>query len=265
MKVFSKEKGIVAGKDITKELITLFKELAKTDKQKELIFEPGEYSISSEKCDIEMLYITNTVGDDEFKEGGVPHKAAIALNLKNIRNLKITGNGATFVLDGKVTNAAIQNCKNLELNGIVFRTVNPDFHELKVVKKTMFSVDFELCGDSLYEKNRSGKGFSFIGTGYQSDFYEGRNNRGYLHKIFSDDTNHIVRVQHPFFTAVSINETEKNLFRVRYPNTSRFSVGETYGIYDAIRQYNGIFISQSKDISLKNVKQYFNYGLALIC
>lgn len=265
MKIFAKEKGIAAGKDITDELNALLKELAKTDEQKELVFEPGEYCILSEKCETEMLYITNTVGDDEFKGTEVPHKAAVALNLKNIRNLKITGNDAIFVIDGKLTNMAVQGCDNIEICGIAFKTVNPDFHELKVIKKTMFSVDFELCGDSLYEKNRSGKGFSFIGTGYQSDFYKGRINWGYLHKIFADDKNHVVRVKHPFFTAVSIKEIEKNLFRVRYPNTRRFSVGETYGIYDAIRQYNGIFISQSKDISLKNVKQYFNYGLALIC
>lgn len=265
MKVFAKEKGIAAGKNITLELSALLKELAKTNEQKELVFEPGEYLISSAKCDLEMLYITNTVGDDEFKEGGVPHKAAVALNLKNIRNLKITGNGAIFVIEGKLTNMAVQGCDNIKICDIAFKTVNPDFHEMKVVNKTAFSVDFELCGDSLYEKNTNGKGFSFIGTGYQSDFYKGRNNWGYLHKIFADDKNHAVRVKHPFFTAVSIKEIEKNLFRVRYLNTSRFTVGETYGIYDAIRQYNGIFICQSKDIVLKDVKQYFNYGLALVC
>ncbi|MEI6579580.1 MAG: right-handed parallel beta-helix repeat-containing protein [Eubacteriales bacterium] len=265
MRVFAKDMEIIAGQDITVELSSLLKEFANSDEQKELVFEPGEYLISSAKCDIEMLNITNTVGDDEFKEGGVPHKAAVALNLKNIRNLKITGNGATFVIDGKVTNMAVQGCDNLEICGIAFKTVNPDFHEIKVVKKTAFSVNFELCGDSLYEKNENGKGFSFIGTDYHSDFYKGRINWGYLHKIFAEDENHVVRVKHPFFTAVSIKEIEKNLFRVRCPNTSRFTVGETYGIYDAIRKYNGIFIGQSKDIVLNDVKQYFNYGLALVC
>jgi hypothetical protein len=265
MKVFAKEKGIAAGKDITLELSALFKELVKTDEPKELIFEPGEYFISSEKCDTEMLFITNTVGDDEFKVGGVPHNAAVALNLKNVKNLTIQGSGATFVISGKVTNAAVQNCENVEITGLAFKTVNPDFHEMKVFRKTAFTVDFELCGDSLYEENECVKGYSFTGMDYKLDFFVNRNHWGYLHKIFADDKNHVIRVKHPFFTALSVKETGHNLFRVRYPNTSRFTVGETYGIYDAIRQYNGIFIDRSKDIVLEDVKQYFNYGLALVC
>lgn len=253
------------GKDVTGELSALLKEMAKSDEPKELVFEPGEYFISSAKCDTEMLYITNTVGHDEFKDGEVPHKVAVALNLKHIKNLKIIGNGATFVVDGKATTMAVQVCENVQMNGIAFRTPRPDFHEMKVVKKTAFSVDFELCGDSQYGENTGEKGYSFIGVDYKTDFFSNRNKWRYLHKVFAHDKNHVVRVKHPFFAASSIKEIEKNLFTVKYPNTSRFTVGETYGIYDAIRQYNGIFIDRSKDIVLKSIKQYFNYGLALVC
>ena len=265
MVVYAKEKGILNGKDCTVALSSLFKAFAKKNEPKELVFESGEYYISSESSDVEMLFITNTVGDDEFKDGEVPHQAAVAFNLKNIHNLKITGTGAIFVISGKLTNVAIQGCENLEVSGIVFKTTHPDFHEFKVIKKTAFSVDFELCGDSLYEQNPADKGFSFTGVDYKHDFFSGRNTWGYLHKIFADDTNRVERVKHPFMTALAIKETGKNRFKVTYPNTSRFTVGESYGIYDVMRQYNGIFIGQSKDIKLKNIKQHFNYGLALVC
>lgn len=265
MKIIATEKGLLPGTDITAELSALLKELAGSDEPKDLVFEPGEYFISSKKCDTEMLFITNTVGDDEFKAGGVPHRAPVALNFKNIKNLTIQGSGGIFVISGKVTNATVQNCDNVEIAGLAFKTLNPDFHEIKVVRKTAFTVDFELCGDSLYEENTGVKGYRFTGSDYKLDFFANRNHWGYLHKIFANDTNHVVRVKHPFFAALSVKETGKNLFRVRYPNTSRFTVGETYGIYDAIRQYNGIFIDRSKDIVLKDVKQYFNYGLALVC
>lgn len=257
--------SLSTGKDVTEELSALLKEMAKSDEPKELIFEPGEYFISSAKCDTEMLCITNTVGHDEFKDGEVPHKVPVALNLKHIKNLKVIGNGAIFVVDGKATNMAVQACENLAVNGIAFRTLSPDFHEMKVVKKTAFSVDFKLWGDSQYQENPGDKGYSFTGMDYKTDFFSNRNSWRFLHKIFADDKNHVVRVKHPFFAAVSIKEIEKNLFTVKYPNTSRFTVGETYGIYDAIRRYNGIFIDRSKDIVLKSIKQYFNYGLALVC
>lgn len=265
MRVYAKDKGIISGKDSTVALSSLFKEFAKTNQPKELVFEPGEYYISSEIGDVERLFITNTVGDDEFKGDEVPHKAAVALNLKNIHNLKIIGNGATFIISGKLTNVAIQGCENLEIDGITFKTTHPDFHEFRVIKKTLFSVDFELCGDSLYEQNSGDKGFSFTGADYKTSFFSHRDNWGYLHKIFADDTNRVERVKHPFMTALTINETGKNRFTVTYPNTGRFTVGETYGVYDMIRQYNGIFIGQCKDIKLKDIKQHFNYGLALVC
>ncbi len=265
MKVFAKEKGIYEGKEIALELGVLLGEFAGTEEPKELVLEPGEYFISSEKCRTEMLYVTNTVGDNELKGIGEPHKSAVALNIKNIKNLKIAGNGAVFVISGKVTNAAICGCENIEISGLAFKTLNPDFHELTVIKKTPFTVDFELCGDSLYERNIDKKGFSFVGADYRTDFFFNRNQWGYLHKIFADDRNHVVRVKHPFFAALSIKELKKNVFRVAYPSTSRFTAGETYCIYDAIRQYNGIFIDRSKDIILKDIKQYFNYGLALVC
>lgn len=56
-----------------------------------------------------------------------------------------------FVIDGKVTNIAVENCKNITVKNMEIRHAHPDMHELKVVNKTMFYVDFEIDRDSLYK------------------------------------------------------------------------------------------------------------------
>ena len=62
------EYGITPEKDITIELINLIDEVKKIAGEKTVVFNTGIYYIDSEKCNKYMLYITNTVGDNEFSE-----------------------------------------------------------------------------------------------------------------------------------------------------------------------------------------------------
>ena len=52
--------------------------------------------------------------------------------------------------------------------------------------------------------------------------------------------------------------------RVRYPNTLRFKKGDRYYLFDVRRQFAGIFISKSENVTLQNIRQRFNYSLALV-
>ena len=255
--------GIVPGKDISVQLTELLSQLSLTNENKELKIAPGVYYLTAENCARERLFITNTVSDDEFSAEECPHEARIGLTFKSIENLAVRAEGATFVLDGQMTNAAIINCKNLELDGLEFRHKNPDEHEFTVIKKTPLSVDFRLDADSCYKK--SGRGFCFVGRDYETDFFRGKNAAwGWFGKIFADNENHIRREKNPFFGARSIEETEPHVFRVKYAGTSRFTPGERYCVFNTRRQYVGIFVDRSQDVTLKNVSQRFNYSLALV-
>jgi len=265
MVIKASEKNILPGLEVGRALAELMKELKTTEGEKELVFEKGEYLISAASCDREKLFITNTVGDEEYKKEDEPHVVPVAFNLEGIKNLKISGNGAVFTISGKATTVAVRSCENIEFNDLAFRVDRPDYHEIKVINKSPFSVDFELTGDSQYEKNRDGKGFSFVGDGYKTDFFIHRMKWGYFHRIFAENKNHMVRVKTPFYGAHSIKELKKNHFRAYYTSTSRFKIGDIYGLYDLIRQYNGIFTDRVKNFTLKNVKQHFAYGLALVC
>ena len=142
--------GIKPEQDITRELINLIDTAKQIDGEKTICFETGSYYIDSEKCKQYMLYITNTVGDNEFAENETPHLNAVPFYFNAIDNLIFDGNDSIFMIDGKVTNIAAEHCSNITLKNIEIRHAHPDMHELKVEKVTPFFVDFQIDRDSQY-------------------------------------------------------------------------------------------------------------------
>lgn len=256
----AEEYGILPDKEVAAKLSSLLKTIASDEAEKTLIFQKGTYYLDTENCDEKMLYITNTVGDKEFSADETPHLNKIGINMQSIKNLKIEGNGAEFIIDGRATNMAMEDCENIKIDGITLDVKNPDMHEFTVESVTPFSATFRLDNVSQYKpyKNR----FAFVGKGYESDFYKSRA-KSWWHARYADGN--LRRLPHPFRSAFKITETEPHVFKAVYPSAKRFSVGERYYIFDNRRQYAGIFVNRSKNITFKNVKQHFNYSLSLVC
>lgn len=256
------EHGVIPNKDVTRELIGLLSYAGKLDGEKRVVFEKGTYFIDSEKCEKHMLYITNTVGDGEFARGETPHLNAVPFYIGNTVDLVLDGNGSTFIINGKVTNIAIENCKNITVQNLEIRHAHPDMHEFKVIGKTLFTVDFEIDRDSLYEFENGH--LVFTGNGYRSRADKNAATASWIGLIREETPDKINRVRHPLFSALKVVDLGNGKIRVRYPNTSRFKTGDRYYVYDVRRQFAGIFINKSENTTLINVKQRFNYSLALV-
>lgn len=254
--------GVVPGTQAAAALRELLHGLQGSTEETVLVFEKGDYHIRAQDCTQEMLYITNTVGDKEFGPGETPHLNAVPFFLKNIQNLTIRGGGARFILDGKATNMALQGCENIAVQDLEITATHPDMHALTVVGKGLFHTDFRLDADSQYSC-RNGEYF-FEGTGYSRSFFADRNTAFWIGLIRKDEPEAIRRVRHPFMGAVRICELEHGVFRVWFLNTSRFKMGDEYYIFDVRRQYAGIFVDRCKNVTLQNIKQRFNYSLALV-
>lgn len=254
--------GVVPGREVEKELTALFKNLSETQGEKELYFEPGEYFIDASKCEKELFYITNTVGDDEFKKGEIPHENRAAFNLKGINNLYIKGDGAVFTIDGQCTNMAIRDCENITVEGITIKVVSPDMHELAAERVTPFYVDFRLDRESNYVKTE--KGFAFKGTDYQVDFTDRALNAFWIGKISEKALDSVKRVSHPLFGCHKIKELGDHFFRTYYFIPKGIKKGDKFYIFDVRRKYAGIFAERCKNLTLKGIKQRFNYSLALV-
>lgn len=259
--IHASEFGITAEKDISQELVKLLDYAKTIDGEKTVVFQKGTYYIDSHRCQQHMLYITNTVGDKEFKSGETPHLNSVAFYFGQTNDLTVDGNGAIFVIDGKVTNIAIENCKNLTLKNLEIRHAHPDMHEFKVVKKSLFTVDFELDKDSLYSV-KDGKLY-FKAKDYS--FCASRNTSAWWIGLIRQETpNKIERVSHPMFSSLKTTDLGNGRIKVTYPSTKKFKEGDRIYLFDVRRQFAGIFINKSENISLYNIKQRFNYSLAYV-
>ncbi len=255
--------GIVSGHDITWALQKALASVENENGEKTLIFQKGEYHLYWDKARTGKLYISNTVGDNEWEKDDVPHLCRAGIWLEKQRNLTLDGGGSVFVMHGKMTNAVISECENVTLKNMTFVHDNPDMHELKVVEKGKRYVEFELDKKSKYE-NIKGK-YHFIGEGYSSAFTKDAPRAFWTAKIPAGEVNTVFRVMHPLNFNLGIKEIKPYRFRVKFLSTARFSLGDRFYVYDHLRRSNGIFVEKSENVALDGINQTFNYGLGLIC
>ena len=232
------------------------------EEEKMIVFENGTYLIDATKLRMQKLYITNTVGDGEFSKDETPHLNRAPLCFNGLKNVTVEGNGARFIIHGKSTNAVIDHCENIKIQNLTITANNPEMHELKVVGKGLFYVDYEIDEQSEYVKEK-GK-FFFTGHDYKRSFKDHSKTAWWIAHFPVDRPHFCQRTYHPLRDAFKIQETGKRRIRTYYPVTNKFKVGDKYYLYDVRRQYAGIFVQNSKNVTLENIKQHFNYSLAFV-
>lgn len=254
--------GICPEQEITAQLYNLIDAAKKEPGKKTICFEKGTYYIDSEKCRKYMLHITNTVGDSEFSPDETPHINGVPFYFGDMKDLTFDGGGASFVIDGKVTNAAVVCCQNITLKNFEIRHTHPDMHMLEVLRVTPFYVDFEIDRDTQYgiQNNK----LYFYGRNYTVAADKNAPNAFWIGLIRAKTPEKIQRVSHPLFGALKITQRAGRCIRVHFTNTLRFRKGDCYHIFDVRRQFAGIFIDRSENVVLENIRQRFNYSLALV-
>ena len=258
--IYAKDHGIVPGKEVAMQLNSLLKDLSSDKEDKTLVLEKGEYFLDSQNVPKPELYITNTIGDDEWKEGEKPHINAVGLYFKGIEKLTVEGNGATFTARGQMTNAAFEDCEELTFRNVEFKAENPDMHRFKVVNKGLGYIDFRLDGESSYvcEKGK----YSFVGKDYKTPFSAALFTAFWIGKIPAKNDCELFRTSHPLKGAFSVKEISDHVFRARYFLPLSCKTGDEFYLFDVRRKYQGIFASKCKNLVVDGVKQRFNYGLA---
>lgn len=257
-----KNYNITPNTDVTKQINELFASVKGTVDEKILTLETGTYYLSSENAPAPTLYITNTIGDNEWRDGETPHLNTVGLYIDNVDNFTLDGNGSTFVINGQMTNVAAINCKNLELKNFTLTTEKPDMHELRVVNRGTFFIDFAICdGETTYVNEDK---LYFVGKDYKSAFTENKITAWWNARIPSTDRNAVMRIRHPFANALSVKELSRGVFRARYIVAPKYTVGDVICIFENRRKYQGIFGDRCQNIKLNCITSHFNYGLATV-
>jgi len=257
------EHNIKPNCDVTVELNALLESLRGDNQAKTLQFENAVYYIDSNLCVKRELHITNTAGEKEYKSGETPCINEVPFYLNDIHNLVIDGCGATFVIDGKVTNIAVERCENITFRNLSIKYSHPDMHEFKVSKVTPFSVEWDIDDNSNIQE--IGGDFAFVGRNYVHPFKKYQYfSWAWIGCIRQDNPDNIRRVFHPLFKSIKTTRIGERKFKTTYFGTRRFKVGDKLYLYDVRRQYAGIFATDTKNLVLDNIRQHFNYSLAIV-
>lgn len=265
MEILAREYGIIPNKDVTVELRGLLDSLRGNDEHKDIIFDKGEYFFSVDKTKKRVMYITNTIGEKEWKDGETPNLNSSAIDIVGINNLCLKGEGCIFTLEGQMNNMSIIDSENVTISGIKIRHINPDMHALKVVGKGLFHIDFELDKESKYEMRDSipycvGKDYAYpLNSSTTSKHWD------WIGYSKSEDVNTIVRTAHPFNGCIGVKEIAPYRFRANYLFRRNVSVGDRFYIFEIRRKHVGIFADRCKNLRLDRVEQNFNYSLAIVC
>lgn len=262
MEIFARDYGVLPNAHCTKELDALLGKLSEIKGDKKLIFDKGTYYLDRKDCRYIYRAITNTSAAKEYKGKGEVFMHYVPFILEDIKDLTVDGQGSVFLIDGKVTNMVISRCENIRIENLTLRPIKPFMHKLTVRKASRFSATFALQRDSAYAKDKDG--FYWYGDGYRLNFTDHSMNSYWISSILPDDKNTVFRTAHPFRGAIGIRETEPYTFRVRYLLPASFTVGQTYYVFDVHRSDVGIFLEESKNITLNAVEQNFSYSLAYV-
>ena len=244
------------------ELENFLSSIPQDEEEKTIVFENGTYLIDATKLRTEKLYITNTVGDKEFSGDETPHLNRAPLWFSGLKNVTVDGNGAKFIIHGKSTNAVIDACENITIQNLTITADNPEMHELKVINKGLFYVDYEIDEQTKYV-NEKGKLY-FVGHDYKRKFKDKSKTAWWIAHFPKDKPHFCQRTYHPLRDAFKVSEMGKRRIRAYTFTANKFQVGDKYYLYDVRRQYAGIFVQNSKIVTLHNVKQRFNYSLAFV-
>ncbi len=216
-----------------------------------LKFQPGRYDIWPENAVRREYFITNTSSEKEC-----PSKVkTIGLLFDSLTNVTIDGDGAVLMMHGKITPIAFDNCSNITLKNISIDFERPGGSELTYTAVDSTGVTVSVHPDSRYDIV-NGR-LQLIGEGWRSNF---------VHCIKYTPQNDQFRYSNDWrvLSDSPVSELSQNLLHFATPADFNAQVGATITLRDIIRDQVGMFIFQSRDVTLADVNVRYMHGLGIV-
>ena len=228
-------------------------DLLKQDNPKMLVFSPGEYHFYREDAKTKVYYESNTTD---------VNPKVCAFLFENVNNLTIDGRGSTLIFHEQMQPFTFDNCSNIELKNINIDWENPLIAQAEVLRTTEHYIDlvidfrdtpYRIIDDKLFfdvnrqqqnqwrstlEFDRKGR-YIVPQTGDNGCLGEGWENYRAVTTMPG-----IVRLYNDF---------------ERLPKEGNFLV-----MRHATRAHAGIFILESKNVTIKNLNLYHATGLGIL-
>lgn len=218
---------------------------------KVLSFGTGRYDIWPEGAIRREYFISNTSTEKEC-----PSKVkTIGLLFEGLKNLTIDGNGATLIFHSKMTTIALEHCENVKLQNFHIDFERPAGSEMTYTKVTDGEVEVSIHPDTRYEID--GGRIHLYGEGWRSN----KN-----HCIKYDAQAETFKYCQDWNILAASKPTEISRGKVCFATPEGFlpQVGSTLTIRDIIRDQVGVFILESKDITLSRMQMHYMHGLGIV-
>lgn len=230
-------------------LTRIQQQVAPTDKVV-LRLEKGEYHFHSEDASVVRCYISNHDQEDSKR---------VAIRLVGWSNLTLDGKGAELVFHGRLVPVMISECANTTLRNFSIDFANPQIAQVEIVENLGDGgMKFRVAPWVNYRIGQNGR-FETFGEGWTAQQSAGI--------AFENDTRHIVYQT----SDIGINtqgvqhiESDDRLMLAPHWKDGRLIPGTVVAMRTWFRPTPGIFMNESKNTTLRNVRVHYAEGMGLL-
>lgn len=209
-------------------------------------FAPGRYDIYPDHAYKIPLDISNTNDDPNTPK-------AIALHCKQSHYVRIVSDSALFVLRGKMIETYIDHSEHVTLKGLQFDYERPTMSEMTVLSVTDHFADVAIQKDFRYTIKDSLLTWEGEGWSYQPGWYW---------QVYNPVSGYVNRTNLPLKDCKYAMHNKQ--VRIFYPHNPGFKKGCTYQTRDVTRDCAGIFIQNSKNVVLQQIRIRFMHGMGIV-
>ncbi|MBR4945643.1 MAG: alpha-1,3-galactosidase B [Kiritimatiellae bacterium] len=217
--------------------------------RKRIVFQPGVYDIGTEQCQTRTWFISN---HDQVN----PRK--VFLPLEDQQNVAVAGKGAFFNLRGRILPMGIWNSKNVRVKDVTVDYETPIITQVTftAVDPTAQTVTFKPIAGSYPELDASGRLY-FKGYDFRKSSGGGI--------LFEADGRIAYKTSDIGFNLGKVTDNGDGSFTAAQCAHPAFKAGQHLALRVWERPAPGFVISDSEDVTLKNVTVHYADGMGLLC
>ena len=214
----------------------------------QISLEKAEYCVSERGTAQNFYYISNNDAGNK----------SILFHLKGCKDLVIDGNGSTLTFLGRTIAFAVVDAENITLRNFTIRQKRPLFTQGKILDVGEKWVEIFIDREK-YPYSVVGETLHFWGDEWESDFLY-----NFLEYDETGYTAYNAGDAHSLAIGCRARQKEDGALRLSFQHSHHFRVGNTLVIEHEKRIAPGIFIHNSKNITLENICIEGSSGMAMI-
>jgi len=223
------------------------------DQPKKLIFSRGTYHFYPDHCEARNYYESNTTDINP---------KVCAFLFEKVNNLVIDGNGSTLIFHGQMQPFTFDSCTNITLQNVSIDWENPLIAQGEVLKITDQYIDLGINANEFPHHIEDGK--------LVFDVYGGKTNN-WKGTMEFDRTEKYIVPQTGDWGCLGRNwqdyiaeTTMPGIVRLHHDFTRKPKTGNFLVLRHAERAHSGVFIKESKNVTIQNLNLYHATGLGIL-